>query len=94
MASNGSSQGVGYKVGQVWAPKCWYVECNEIVLQPSWVGSWMWPCWTLIIVPNCVVLVLRNEGGILIICKVVIHGIRDQCKELVIWTLNIHQIFD
>ena len=30
--------------------------------------------WALGLVPNYVLLVLSNEGGVLITCKVVIHG--------------------
>ena len=50
------------------------------------VGSWRCPCWALILVPNYVMLVLRNEGGIPHHMQVLSYtGPRDQFKEA---TLN------
>ena len=38
-----------------------------------WLGSSTQLCYVMLVVDN-LVLVLGNEGGVLIICKVVIHG--------------------
>ena len=56
------------------------------------VAMWLWLClaWVQYLT---MLLVLSNEGGILITCKVIIYGAYALVKEASGLTLNIHQIF-